>query len=90
MANATQLATDYRKEFADFGDAIYMNVSYQGPLPLASVRAAEEALKWKMLPFNIPDSAHFDLPDRVRTKIARIIGAQPDDVAITTGAGAGA
>jgi selenocysteine lyase/cysteine desulfurase len=54
------------------------------------VRAAEEALKWKMLPFNIPDSAHFDLPDRVRAKIARIIGAQPDDVAITTGAGAGA
>lgn len=90
MANATQLATDYRKEFADFGDVIYMNVSYQGPLPLTAVRAAEEALKWKMLPFNIPDGLHFDLPDRVREKIARIIGAQPDDVAITTGASAGA
>lgn len=90
MANATKLATDYRTEFADFGDAIYMNVSYQGPLPLAAVRAAEEALKWKMLPFNIPDGLHFDLPDRVRTKIARIIGAHPDDVAITTGASAGA
>ena len=90
MNPATQLATDYRKEFADFGDVIYLNVSYQGPLPLAAVRAAEEALKWKMLPFNIPDGLHFDLPDRVREKIARIIGAQPDDVAITTGASAGA
>jgi cysteine desulfurase / selenocysteine lyase len=90
MNPATQLATDYRKEFADFGDVIYMNVSYQGPLPLTAVRAAEEALKWKMLPFNIPDGLHFDLPDRVREKIARIIGAQPDDVAITTGASAGA
>lgn len=89
MTNATKAATDYRTEFADFGDAIYMNVSYQGPLPLAAVRAAEEALKWKMLPFNIPDGLHFDLPDRVRTKIAQIIGAEPDDVAITTGAGAG-
>jgi selenocysteine lyase/cysteine desulfurase len=85
-----QLAIDYRKEFADFGDIIYLNVSYQGPLPLTAVRAAEEALKWKMLPFNIPDGLHFDLPDRVREKIARIIGAQPDDVAITTGASAGA
>ena len=90
MSEATKLATDYRTEFADFGDVIYMNVSYQGPLPLASIRAAEEALKWKMLPFNIPDGLHFDLPDRVRTKIARIIAADPDDVAITTGASAGA
>ena len=90
MSEATKLATDYRTEFADFGDVIYMNVSYQGPLPLASIRAAEEALKWKMLPFNIPDGLHFDLPDRVRTKIARIIAAHPDDVAITTGASAGA
>jgi cysteine desulfurase / selenocysteine lyase len=90
MAEATTVRTDYRKEFADFGDAIYMNVSYQGPLPLAAVRAAQEALEWKMQPFLIPDGLHFDLPDRVRTKIARIIGAQPDDVAITTGASAGA
>jgi cysteine desulfurase/selenocysteine lyase len=90
MAEATKLAIDYRKEFAEFGDVIYMNVSYQGPLPLTAVRAAEEALKWKMLPFRIPDRLHFDLPDRVRTKIARMIGAQPDDVAITTGASAGA
>jgi len=90
MNPATELAIDYRKEFADFGDVIYLNVSYQGPLPLTAVRAAEEALKWKMLPFNIPDALHFDLPDRVREKIARIIGAQPDDVAITTGASAGA
>jgi selenocysteine lyase/cysteine desulfurase len=90
MNPAAQLATDYRKDFADFGDVIYLNVSYQGPLPLTAVRAAEEALQWKMLPFNIPDGLHFDLPDRVREKIARIIGAQPDDVAITTGASAGA
>jgi cysteine desulfurase / selenocysteine lyase len=89
MAEATKLAIDYRKEFADFGDAIYMNVSYQGPLPLAAVRAAHEALEWKMLPFRIPDGLHFDLPDRVRGKIARVIGAQSDDVAITTGASAG-
>ena len=89
MVESTKLATDYGTEFADFGDAIYMNVSYQGPLPLSAVRAAEEALKWKMLPYNIPDGLHFDLPDRVREKIARIIAAQPDDVAVTTGASAG-
>ena len=89
MSEATKLATDYRTEFADFGDAVYLNVSYHGPLPLASIRAAQEALEWKKLPFRIPDGVHFDLPDRVRGKLARVVGAQPNDVAITTGASAG-
>lgn len=90
MNAQTQLLIDYRKEFADFGDVTYLNVSYHGPLPLAAVRAAQEALEWKKLPYRIPDGAHFDLPDRVRAKLARIIDAQPMDVAITTGASAGA
>ena len=42
-----------------------------------------------MRPYQLPDSAYFDLPDRIREKIARIIGAQPDEIAVTTGASAG-
>ena len=80
---------DYRKEFAEFGDVIYLNAAGQGPLPLASARAAQQAIGWKRLPFQIPDSLYFELPDRVRTGIAKLIHADPDDVAITAGASAG-
>lgn len=83
------MTTDYLEEFADFGDVAYLNAGYQGPLPLAAVRAAHEALEWKMYPYRIPDSIHFDLPDRIREKISRVIGAKPDEIAITTGASAG-
>jgi cysteine desulfurase/selenocysteine lyase len=83
------MATDYRCEFADFSGVSYLNAAYQGPLPLSAVRAAQEALDWKKLPHLLPQSAHFDLPDSVRGKIARLIGATADQIALTTGASGG-
>jgi len=80
---------DYRREFADFEGVAYLNIANQGPLPLASARAAQAAIEWKKLPNDIADSAYFDLPDRVREKFARLIGAAADEVAVTTGASAG-
>jgi cysteine desulfurase / selenocysteine lyase len=89
VLRTTMLEIDYRREFADFGEVVYLNTAYQGPLPLAAVRASQEALEWKMRPYVLPDSIHFDLPDRVREKLGRIIGARPEEVAITTGASSG-
>jgi selenocysteine lyase/cysteine desulfurase len=83
------MAVDYRSEFADFGSVSYMDVAYQGPLPLAAARAAQEALEWKKLPHLVPEGVYFDLPDRVREKIARLIGADPNQIAITSGASGG-
>jgi cysteine desulfurase / selenocysteine lyase len=83
------LKTDFRKEFADFEGTAYLDTATQGPLPLASVRAAQAALEWKKLPHRIPEKQYFDLPDRVREKFARMIGAEPDEIAITNGASSG-
>lgn len=80
---------DYRKEFAEFDDVIYLNAAGQGPLPLASAHAAQEAIGWKKLPHQVPDNLYFDLPDRIRSSIARLIGADVEDIALTTGASAG-
>ncbi len=80
---------DYRQEFADFEGVTYLDTAGQGPLPLASARAAHSAVEWKKLPHRIPEVEYFGLPDRVRAAVARLIGADPDDVAITTGATGG-
>jgi cysteine desulfurase/selenocysteine lyase len=89
MQEVEALQTDYRKYFADFENVTYLNVAYHGPLPLASARAGREALEWKTQPYRLPDSIHFDLPDRIRGKIAQIIGASGDEIAVTTGASSG-
>ncbi|MFZ0036731.1 MAG: aminotransferase class V-fold PLP-dependent enzyme, partial [Candidatus Acidiferrales bacterium] len=80
---------DHRKEFAEFDDVTYLDAATQGPLPLASAQAAKEALEWKKLPYRIPSGTYFDLPDRARASIAKIIHAETDDVALTSGASAG-
>jgi selenocysteine lyase/cysteine desulfurase len=83
------VAMDYRKEFAEFDDVIYLDTATQGPLPLAAANAAKQALELKKLPHRLTEDMYFEFPDRVRGSLAKLIGAQPDDIAITTGASAG-
>ncbi len=80
---------DYRKEFAEFGDVIYMNTAGQAALPLVSIRAAHAAVEWKKLPHQIPDETYYELPDRVRSKLGQLIGANAKDIALTSGASSG-
>jgi cysteine desulfurase / selenocysteine lyase len=85
----TELEIDCRREFADFENVTYLNASLQGPMPLRAVQASQAALEWKKRPDRLPDSLYFDLPDRIREKTARIIGAAPDEIAVTSGASTG-
>jgi cysteine desulfurase/selenocysteine lyase len=84
-----EMGTDYRKEFADFEGVAYLDTAGQGPLPLASARAAQTAVEWNKLPHQMPQNLFFDLPDRVREKLARLIKAEAGEIAITTGASGG-
>src|SRR5271167_4688721 len=83
------LVTDYRSYFADFEGMAYLNAALQGPMPLAAVREAQAALEWKKRPDRLADTVYFDLPDRIREKISSVIGARPDEIAVTSGASAG-
>lgn len=85
----TSLVTNYRTEFADFEGVAYLNAALQGPMPLVAAREAQAALEWKKHPYRLPDSAYFDLPDRIREKVARVIGGCSSEIAVTTGASAG-
>lgn len=83
------MGIDYRREFADFEDVTYLNAANQGALPLVAARAAQAAIESKKLPYRITDDLYFDLPDRVRANLARLICAAPEEIAITTGASTG-
>ena len=80
---------DYRSEFAEFEGITYLNAAGQGPLPLASARAAQATLEWEKLPHRMPESVYFDLPDRVRTLLSGLMGGEPEEFAITSGASSG-
>lgn len=87
----TEIATptDWRAEWFEMEDVAYMNTAGQGALPRVSIRAAQAALEWKKYPYKIPEDIYISLPGSVRTLLAEIIGAQPGEIALTTGASTG-
>lgn len=81
--------TDWRTEWFEFEDATYLNAAAQGPLPRVAIHAAENALEWKKFPHTLPERIYFDLPNRVRNSLAKLIGGAAEEIAITTGTSSG-
>src|SRR3989441_11183381 len=80
---------DWRTEWFEFEGVAYLNAAGQSPLPRISVRAVQAALEWKKYPHQLSDSIYFELPNRIRASVARLIGGQPEEIALPTGASGG-
>src|SRR5215471_3365522 len=89
MATAVNSAVDWRSEWHEFEKATYLNLAGQSPVPKVGIKALQRAIEWKNSPHTVPDKEYFDGPNRVRAAIAKLIGAQPDEIALTSGASAG-
>jgi selenocysteine lyase/cysteine desulfurase len=77
---------DYRRDFPDFAPTIYLNCAYQGPFPLSTVERIEQAIQLKCHPERLAERDYFDLPERVRARIARLVGARAEEIALTNSA----
>ena len=80
---------DWRNEWHEFEGVTYLNLAGNSPIPKGAIKRMQEAIEWKKFPQRIPDQAFFDVPNRVRTAIARLLGGKPEEVALTTGASTG-
>src|SRR5260370_7281036 len=54
-----------------------------------SIGAVEAAVEAEKNPHHKPDSTFFEVPNRIRASIAKLIGAKPEEISLTTGASAG-
>ena len=62
-------------------DVAFLNCAYMSPLPNASVAAGERGLKRKQNPWGIAPRDFFTGSEAVRALFARLINAQPGDIA---------
>jgi len=85
----TSPQTDWRQEWFEIEDATYLNLAGQSPMPKVSIRAVQAALEAKKYPHQKPDSTFFEVPNRIRASIAKLIGGRPEEIALTSGASAG-
>src|SRR5216684_423587 len=90
MATTTTLPqTDWRQEWFEIEDATYLNLASQSPMPKVSIRAVQAALEANKYPHQKPDSTFFEVPNRLRASLAKLIGGRPEEIALTSGASAG-
>src|SRR5260370_24298628 len=90
MASKTSsVQTDWRQEWFEFEDATYLNLAGQSPLPRVSVRAVQAALEAKKFPHHKTDATYFEVPNRIRECLAKLIGGKSDESALTHAAIAG-
>ncbi len=82
--------TSWQGEWFPFGDAVYMDVAGQGPMTRAACAAVARSVEAKQAPHRYSDATYFEVPARVRASLARLVGGQPEEIALTTGASAGA
>jgi len=79
-------AVDWREEFWDLENRVYLDCANHGPFPRATIRAVEQALELKKYPERITNELYFELPAEARAAVAQLIGARPTEIALTTGA----
>lgn len=86
---ARVLPASWREAWFFKDDIVYFNVAGQAPMPRVSLEAVQASLEWKKYPYILTDEMELNLPRRVRASIAKLIGAEPEEIALTTGASVG-
>ncbi|MGH2702663.1 MAG: aminotransferase class V-fold PLP-dependent enzyme [Actinomycetota bacterium] len=68
--------------FGDFGGRAWFNAAHQGPLPRVAARALIDQLEAKLQPASIADEDFARVPERLRDRVARLIGASADEIVL--------
>mgnify|MGYP000244676565 FL=1 len=72
-----------QKDFFDIPDGVtYLNAAYMGPLTKAAAEIGKVAVEKKLNPWSIAINEFFTLPDQVYALSAKLIDANPSDMAI--------
>jgi len=85
----TQTATDWRKEWFEIEDATYLNTAAHAAIPRVALRAVQTSIEANKFPHRGDDAVFFEPAKGIRTSLAMMIGAKPEEIAITTGASTG-
>lgn len=80
---------DWSKEWHPIDDVTYLNFAAHAAIPRVALDAVQASVSAKMRPHVIDDITFFELAVSLRESLATLIGASPDEIALTSGAGAG-
>jgi cysteine desulfurase / selenocysteine lyase len=80
---------NYSTDFGPFDNKIWLNTAHQGALPRVAVEQAQEAIAWKIAPYNLTTDRFSAVPPRLKQALARLIDAPADDIILGNSASYG-
>ncbi len=80
---------DWKNEWFPIDDVTYLNFAAHAAIPRVALNAVQLSVAAKMRPHIVDDLSFFSVAASLRQTLATLIGASPDEVALTSGAGAG-
>jgi selenocysteine lyase/cysteine desulfurase len=80
---------DWKNEWFPIEDATYLNFAAHAVIPRVALNAVQASVAAKRRPHIVDDRSFFFVAANLRQTLAALIGASQDDIALTTGAGAG-
>src|SRR5438128_3077137 len=80
---------DWKNEWFPIDDATYLNFAAHAAIPRVALNAVQASVAAKMRPHIVDDLSFFSVAASLRQTLATLIGASPDEIALTSGAGAG-
>lgn len=83
-------AAEWRTLWRDLGPGVFLNFAGHAAMPRVALDAACRAAEAKSVPVSGDANDFFATSDRVRASIASLINGDINDIALTTGASAGA
>ena len=82
-------SVDWKNEWFPIDDATYLNFAAHAAIPRVALNAVQASVAAKMRPHIVDDLSFFAVAASLRQTLATLIVASPDEIALTSGAGAG-
>ena len=80
---------DWKNAWFPIDDATYLNFAAHAAIPRVALNAVQSSVAAKMRPHIVDDTSFFSVAASLRQTLATLIGASADEIALTSGAGAG-
>src|ERR1700681_1894434 len=78
-----QTAADWQKQWFEIADATYLNTAAHAAIPRVALHAVQTSIEVNKSPHHMDDVVFFEAPSRIRASLSKMIGAKPEEIALT-------
>jgi selenocysteine lyase/cysteine desulfurase len=78
-----------KADFPGLANIVWLNAAHQGPMPMPAIAASHDAIALKSNPSLITDDLFSTVPDQLRSALAKVIGANAEDIVLANSASYG-